>query len=89
LVYCNANTNDVGGIYMSDDRKVKGVSFTKEYEEEYNKLVKEANSSKLICELLRSHYQKKYGDSELECDIKHLRTDISYIKRKLERIGIV
>ena len=74
---------------MTEGRKVKGVSFTEEYEEEYLKLLKEANSSKLICELLRSHYQEKYGSSELECDIKHLRTDISYIKRKLERIGIV
>lgn len=74
---------------MTEGRKVKGVSFTEEYEEEYNKLLKEGNSSKLICELLRSHYQEKYGSSELECDIKHLRTDMSYIKRKLEKIGIV
>jgi cytoplasmic iron level regulating protein YaaA (DUF328/UPF0246 family) len=74
---------------MTEGRKLKGVSFTEEYEEEYNKLLKESNASKLICELLRNHYQKTYGSSELECDIKHLRTDISYIKRKLERIGIV
>ena len=74
---------------MTEGRKVKGVVIYRRIRRRILKLVKEGNSSKLICELLRSHYQEKYGSSELECDIKHLRTDISYIKRKLERIGIV
>ncbi|HSQ88720.1 hypothetical protein [Romboutsia sp.] len=74
---------------MVEGRRVKGISFTEEYENEYNRLIKEGNASQLVCELLRDHYNSKYGMAELECDIKYLRTDISYIKRKLENIGIV
>ena len=84
MVYINNNANDGGGKNMVDERKIKGISFTSEYQNEYDKLIKEGNASQLVCELLREHYSSKYNMSELECDIKHLRTDVNYIKRKLE-----
>lgn len=66
------------------DRQIKAISFTEEYKSEYDKLLKEGNASLLICELVRDHYNKRYGLKDIEKDLKYIKTDLRYLKRKLE-----
>lgn len=66
------------------DRQIKAISFTEEYQNEYNKLLKEGNASLLICELVRDHYNRNYGISDIGKDLKIIKKDLRYIKRKLE-----
>lgn len=59
------------------ERKIKGISFINEYMEELEKLNKEENGSRLVCELLREYYKRDYS-------MKDLKIDIEYIKKILE-----
>lgn len=66
-----------------DTRSVKGISFTNEYREEYEKLCNERNGSRLVCKLLREYYNKL--DPSIY-DMRKLGEDMESIKDVLERI---
>lgn len=57
------------------ERRIKGISFINEYTEELEKLNKEENGSRLVCELLRGYYNtSSYTMEDLKEDIEHIKS---------------
>lgn len=63
-------------------KKVITISFSEEYEQEYNYLVKIPNRSKYICEAIREYKKtnKYQSNEELLNIIKNLTDDIEKLK---------
>ncbi|MGL5765618.1 MAG: hypothetical protein ACRCX8_08260 [Sarcina sp.] len=73
-----------GHCNMSD-RMIKGISFTNDYIEEYRKLSSESNSSQLVCELLKNHYDDDiYTSRDIKRDMTHIKLILSDIMQVLE-----
>lgn len=64
-------------------REIKGISFTDEYKLELAKLVNEENGSRLVCELLRNHYNNEYSFPNIENDMVHIKDVLKDIVEKL------
>jgi len=58
---------------MSDSIKVKAISFTAEYKEEYAFLKKQGNASRLVCELVRQY--RLAGGGDIKTIIKNNNTN--------------
>lgn len=63
-------------------KKVITISFSKEFEQEYDYLVKIPNKSKYICEAVREYKKtnKYQSNEELMNIIKNLTSDINQLK---------
>lgn len=66
-----------------DTRTIKGISFTNAYKEELDRLIQEPNGSKLVCELLRNHYNYNYNMGDLKNDMTSIKDILEDIKKKL------
>lgn len=53
------------------------INFSKEYKEEYDKLIKEDNASKLVCKLLREYYNGKSIENDKISEIYNMIKNIN------------